>query len=81
MNWRSTSKVKAPKNKRPSVGIPRPAGYWVVDKSSPNKDEYKEWTQPTTFSNGAHSKGGPIKQVSTDKAKEGNNKTYVIAAN
>ena len=82
MNGRSTGEVKATKNKRPSVGVPCPTGDWIVNQSSPDKNEHEKWAKSTALGNSSDGEGGPVAQIYKHGDNDGDSKqTHVIAAN
>ena len=58
MDGRSTCEIKPAKDKRPSIGVPRPAGDGVVDDGGPDEDENHNRAETTAFSDGTHGEGG-----------------------
>lgn len=47
----STSKVETAEDERPTVGVPGPAGDWVVDDCGPDEHKGKERAKATAFGN------------------------------
>ena len=64
VNGSSAGKIETTLDERPTVGIPRHAGKWIVDERRPDEDEYKGGAQTTTFGHSTNSENWTMKEPS-----------------
>lgn len=65
MDWSSSGEIETSHLVRPSVGVPGPAGKWVVDYGGPDEHEDDGWKHATTLSSGTNGECDTINHVSS----------------
>ena len=56
MDWGSSGEIKAAHFCGPTISVPRPVGYRIVDKGGPDEHKYESGSEATAFGDGTNGK-------------------------